>query len=553
MGLQKDIAKAKGSFRLFLWLCWKHLNLPPPTPVQYDISKFLQYGPRRLIIEAFRGVGKSWITSIFVLWCLLRNPQLKILVVSASQERADAFSTFTKRLIDEMPILQHLKARSGQRDSNVAFDVGPAEAAHAPSVKSVGITGQMSGSRADLIVADDVEVPKNSFTVTMREKLSELVKEFDAVLSPGGRIVYLGTPQTEDSLYPKLESRGYEIQIWPAEYPNAILMKTYGHQIAPWIREAVEKDPSIVGKPVDPDRFSETELMERKLSYGRSGYALQFMLDTSLSDAERYPLKLSDLIIMNVDRDKAPSKVIWSNTPDCLLNDLTPVGFKGDRYYRPVWKSDLWEDYTGSVMAIDPSGRGADETTYAVLKMLRGVLYATRWGAVEGGYSTDTLTALAKIAKEQKVNEVLIESNFGDGMFAALFQPVLARYWNVTITEVNHNTQKERRIIDTLEPVMNQHRLVIDEQIVKDDLKSTEDPYKQGFWQLTRITKDRNCLPHDDRIDVLAMAVAYWVEQMSVDQDKTEENARQVALEAELARFADHVFGHQPKALNWMN
>lgn len=89
---------AQEDFRKFIYLVWKHLNLPEPTPVQYDIARYLQHGPRRCVIEAFRGVGKSWVTAAFVCWLLWRNPQLRILVVSASSARADAFSTFVKRL-----------------------------------------------------------------------------------------------------------------------------------------------------------------------------------------------------------------------------------------------------------------------------------------------------------------------------------------------------------------------------------------------------------------------------------------------------------------------
>ena len=191
-------------FRNFLYLVWRHLNLPEPTPIQYDIANYIQNGPRRLVIEAFRGVGKSYITSAFVVHQLLINPELKVLVVSASKTRSDDFSTFTQRLIHEMPILNHLKPREEQRASKISFDVGPAAASHSPSVKSVGITGQLAGSRADLIVADDIEIPNNSATQMMRDKLGESIKEFDAILKPEGRIVYLGTPQTELSIYEEL-------------------------------------------------------------------------------------------------------------------------------------------------------------------------------------------------------------------------------------------------------------------------------------------------------------------------------------------------------------
>lgn len=142
-------------FRVFLYFVWKHLNLPDPTPVQYDIAYYLQHGARRKVIEAFRGVGKSWITSAYVIWRLLLNPQLNFLVVSASKDRADNFSTFTLQLINDIPLLNHLIPRDDQRSSKIAFDVAPAEPDHAPSVKSVGIFGQLTGGRADEIIADD--------------------------------------------------------------------------------------------------------------------------------------------------------------------------------------------------------------------------------------------------------------------------------------------------------------------------------------------------------------------------------------------------------------
>ena len=228
-------------FRNFLYMCWKHLNLPDPTPVQYDMADFLQNAPKRAVIEAFRGVGKSYITSAFVCYKLLHDPQAKVLVVSASKVRADDFSTFTQRLINEMPVLHHLRSREGQRQSKISFDVGPAKASHSPSVKSVGITGQLAGSRADLIVADDVEVPNNSMTQVMRDKLSEAVKEFDAVLKPDGTIVYLGTPQTEMSLYETLPERGYETRIWPSRYPTHQQLLRYNNRLAPFIQEKLLK------------------------------------------------------------------------------------------------------------------------------------------------------------------------------------------------------------------------------------------------------------------------------------------------------------------------
>ena len=503
----------KSDFRNFLYIAWKHLALPPPTPIQYDIAEYLQNGPKRLIIQAFRGVGKSWITSAFVVWKLLVDPQLKFLVISASKQRADDFSTFTKRIIHEMPILQHLRAREEQRNSNVAFDVAPSRAAHAPSVKSVGITGQIVGSRAHFIIADDVEVLSNALTQVMRDKLGEVVKEFDAVVMPKvGRVIYLGTPQVEESLYAGLQTRGYECRIWPARMPDKRLKEFYAHRLSPFIKELqIEAE-----EPTDPLRFDSLDLTEREASYGKSGFALQFMLDTSGEDDQRFPLKLADLIVIPLSTEKGPGEVLYGK--DDLL-DLPAVGLTGDYFYKPMHISQDYFTYTGAAMHIDPSGRGQDETGYVVTKLLHGKIFVLAIGGLKGGYDNATLTQLAKIAQKHKVNLVEIEANFGDGMYTEIFKPILFKYHRCSVEEIKHSKQKEARIIDDLEPVMNQHRLIFDRSEVERDYEeSKEEPRRQLFYQMTRLTRDKGSLQYDDRLDVLAMGVHYWWEQMAQDE-----------------------------------
>lgn len=542
-------------FRKFIYVVWKHLGLPDPTPAQYDIAAYLQNGPKRSVIEAFRGVGKSWLTSAFVCWLLLNDPQKKILVVSASKERADAFSSFVKKLINEIPMLNHLQPREGQRDSMIAFDVGPALPDHSPSTKSVGVFGQMTGSRADVVVMDDVEIPSNSATQQMRDKLSEAVKEIDAIIKPlpTSRIIYLGTPQQEQSLYNELGERGYELRIWPALYPELDKIESYKGRLAPWITLALEKDPHLVGKPTDPRRFSEEDLLERRASYGRAGFALQFQLDTSLSDADRYPLKISDLIVMHLNPTMAHLKVAWAAAPDKVINELPNVALTGDRYYRPMWHTEEMSEYTGCVMAIDPSGRGADETGYAIIKVLAGNMFLMAAGGLLGGYSDETLEALARLAKMHSVNHVIVEANFGDGMYTKLLTPVMARHHKCLIEEVKHSSQKELRIIDTLEPVMSNHRLIVDQKVIDRDFESVKDPKYSLFYQMTRITKDRGALIHDDRLDALSMAVSYWVEHMSRDNNKAVSQMKEKALEADLRKFMGNVLGSTPKKPGWFS
>lgn len=546
-----------GDFRNFLFLVWKHLGLPNPTEIQYDITLSMQHGPKRLVIEAFRGVGKSWIASAYVCFSLLLDPQVKILVVSASKVRADDFSTFTKRLIAEMPILAHLQAGKGQRDSNIAFDVGPAKAAHAPSVKSLGITSMLTGSRADIVIADDIEIPSNSGTTAQREKLSTAVKEFEALLTPHltSRIMFLGTPQTEMSVYNELGNRGYKLMIWPARYPNSKQREAYKGNLAPYIENKLDRKLGVEGETTDPARFTDYDLLQRETSYGKSGFALQFMLDTSLSDADRYPLKLADLIVMDVPPDVGPVNLAWASGTDQIMNDLPVVGLTGDRYYKPMWQHKDMVPYQSKVMAIDPAGRGGDELAYCVLAHLNSRLFLQRWTGLAGGYKDENLEILAKTAKALNVNLMIVESNFGDGMFTKLLTPHLKKVGHrCGIEEVRNHIQKERRIIDTLEPVMNQHRLVVDRAVVHNDYKDTESQELRGFYQMTRITKERGALSKDDRIDVLSMAVQHFSDVLMKSTDTAEEDMRAKELEKELQRFHEHVFGikhREPNASTW--
>lgn len=551
--MKKNPSLKINDFRNFLYLTWRHLRLPEPTPIQYDIADYLQRGGQRCIISAFRGVGKSWITASFVLWRLLLDPNINILVVSASKNRADDFSTFCLRLLSEMPILKHLYPKGDQRQSKISFDVSTATASQQPSVKSLGITSQLTGSRADLIIADDVETSGNTQTQSMRDKLSESIKEFEAIIKPDtSRIIFLGTPQTEQSIYNKLQERGYKIRYWSARYPTEKQLVTYNANLAPIILNTWALE--IVGKPTDPTRFDEKDLLEREASYGRIGFNMQYQLDSSLSDLDRYPLKLSDLSVMTLNPDNAPEKVIWASSPELKHNDLPCVGLQGDGYFRPMQTQGSWIDYTGSVMSIDPSGKGKDETAYTVTKFLNGNIYLLDVGGFNSGYSEHTLTKLVQIAKKHKVKKLLIEENFGQGMFNELLKPYLIKEYPCTIESIRQQSNKHRRILDTLEPLMAQHRLVVCPTVIRKDYDETNALYPQEtalryqlFYQISRLQKGVHTLAQDDRIDALQMSCYYWVQQLAKDQDLAYQHRKEDKFRMELEKY----FG-SPSINSWI-
>jgi len=512
----------KDDFKLFLQALWGQLDLPSPTRAQYAIADYLQHGPKRLQIQAFRGVGKSWITGAFVLWTLFNDAEKKIMIISASKERADNMSIFLQKLIIETPWLVHLRPKSDDsRWSRISFDVN-CSPHQAPSVKSVGITGQLTGSRADLMILDDIEVPGNSMTEMMREKLLQLCTEAESILTPkkDSRIMYLGTPQTTFTIYRKLAERNYRPFVWPARYPRSL--SNYEGLLAPQLQEDIDTGAES-WEVTDPDRFSSDDLVEREAAMGRSNFMLQFMLDTTLSDAEKFPLKFSDLIITSVNPTQAPDAVVWCSDPRNVLKDLPTVGLPGDYFYSPMQLQGDWSNYTETICSVDPSGRGSDETAATYISQKNGFLYVHEVRAYRDGYSDNTLLDILRGCKRYNVTKLLIETNFGDGIVAELFKKHLQQTKQaIDVEEVRANVRKEDRIIDSLEPVLNQHRLIVDRSVVEWDYNSNKEAAPEErllymlFYQMSRMCREKGAVKHDDRLDSLAQGVKYFTDAMSI-------------------------------------
>ena len=517
-----DVLSAlQDDFKLFLQALWAQLDLPEPTRAQYAIADYLQSGPKRLQIQAFRGVGKSWITGAFVLWTLFNNAEKKIMIISASKERADNMSIFLQKLIIETPWLSHLRPKSEDaRWSRISFDVN-CSPHQAPSVKSVGITGQLTGSRADLMILDDIEVPGNSMTELMREKLLQLCTEAESILTPkdDSRIMFLGTPQTVFTVYRKLAERNYRPFVWPARYPRKT--SNYEGLLAPQLQEDIDTGAEPWG--VTDDRFDHEDLIEREAAMGRSNFQLQFMLDTSLSDAEKFPLKMADLIVTSVNPDKCPESIVWCSDPKNVIKDAPTVGLPGDYFYSPMQLQGEWLPYAETICSVDPSGRGSDETTAAYISQRNGFLYLHEMRAYKDGYSDNTLLDILKGCKKYKASTLLIESNFGDGIVGDLFKKHIQNLrMNIGIEETSANVRKEDRIIDALEPILNQHRLVIDRSVIDWDYKSNPDEAPERrllymlFYQMSRMCREKGAVRHDDRIDCLAQGVKYFTDAFGI-------------------------------------
>ena len=529
----------------FLTLCMTFLGFKS-TDIQRDIAEYLQHGPHYLMVQAQRGQAKSTITAIFAVWCLIHDPKYRVLVVSAGGTQANEVATLITRLILHMPELACLRPdrNRGDRVSVEAFDVyGELKGVDkSPSVACIGITGNLPGKRADLLIADDVESPKNGRTPGQREILLQLTREFSSICQTG-RIVYLGTPQTDSSIYNTLPARGFAIRIWPGRYPTVEQLEHYGAHLAPLILRRLKLDPTLgtggglladQGQPTDPVLQNEEFLQKKEQDQGPASFQLQYMLNTKLADADRYPLKPIHLVVMNLN-ERLPMEVYRGTlAADKRKYQIGSIEFE---VMCATGVSEDSDEPQGRCFYVDPAGGGknGDETAYAVVDFLNGNLYVRAVGGVPGGYSQEVMHKLAKLVEKYKPTVVKVEQNMGYGAFIQSWQPILRKVYQGGLEDDWASGQKETRIIDTLEPIMARGSLILDESVLTSDWPSTsaQPSHKRQLYtlahQLSTITRDRGSLVHDDRLDALASACKHWLDALAVDQ--TKELAKKRALE----------------------
>ena len=511
------------------------------TPLQLNIAEYLEFGPTYRMIQAQRGQAKTTITAAYAVWRIIHKPNCRVLIVSSGGPLATQISNWVIQIIEGMDVLECLRADKshGDRSSVEAYDVhwvlkGPEKS---PSIACLGITANSQGFRADVLIADDIESAKNSQTEGQRDRLKHLSKDFSSICSTGD-IIYLGTPQSVESVYNSLVSRGFDIRIWPGRFPTPKEIKNYGAFLAPIIREAIEKNPSLQtgggllgdrGKPTDPILLGEDVLTKKEIDQGTAYFQLQHMLDTRLSDADRFPLKSGKIIFMHVPEEKAPLTINFVQSPEYRIQ--TPADWPvEEQYFRAMGFGQEFGAFSDTAMYVDPAGGGqnGDETAYAVVRFLAGKLFVVAIGAVPGGYSDESMHALTAVAKKYKPTRILVEKNLGNGAFCHIWQPNLIKEHLASIEEVWESGQKELRIIDCLEPIIGAGRLIMDISCLEEDKRLCEKhPAEKRssyslFYQIARITREKNALKHDDRIDALAGACRAFVEVLKQDDEKAE-------------------------------
>ncbi len=509
------------------------------------------------ITAAFREASKSYIAGNRALHRLCLDPvNEKVLLTGATAKKPQEVSDWMLKTIMALELFEPLRPRRDQRQSVIAWDVGPASIDQAPSCRVSGILSPgLTGSRATFILPDDVENENNSVTPLKQQRLASAFNELVAILkvpAPGQMkraIRVLGTPHIETSLYLELSrNRNYKIRYFPARYPDPTdenAWDCYDGHLCPQLVEEVQTHPQLIGMPTDPERFPEEVLEEKELRGTRAWVQLQYMLNCRLSTAERFPCRLGDLIVMGLDGKALPELVSWSSSQEHRIQGLQCVGLGSDRHYhRPAalgnWlqRSEVWR----VAMAIDPSARGKDEMGWVVLAELNGNMFALDWGGTQVGFEDETLINLCEKAKQWQVQTVIPEPNYGGGMFNKVLLPHIQRiYPECSILDADEvpwsTAQKEVRIVNTVAPLVQQHRLVANEARIRSEFEEAELDKESGhkrtlMFQLSRVTTERGCLQWIDRLDALAIGCAWFEDSAALDQEKRKKERDDQRLEA---------------------
>ncbi len=456
------------TFRQFLWL-WNVVQRLQTPELHTQIARWLEdcweRRRTRLLLMVFRNAGKSTLVGLFCAWLLMRNPDLRLLVVSAEHSLATRMTRNIRRIIERHPMVR--KLLPGRLTSWAAdqLTVDRRLDHRDPSVLARGIGANITGSRADVIVCDDVEVPRNSDTPAKRAELRERLAELSFVLSPGGTMLYIGTPHHYHSIYGD--------KPLPEYGEDRPFLDGFERLVLPILDEK--------GRSRWPERFSLEDIERIRTEAGPARFRSQMLLEpTPLHEVRLDPEKL----------------VPYEEEIEVTEANRSLVLRIGDR--RMVSATCWWDPAMGR-----PDG-GDASVVAAVFVDGEGRFYLHDIAYLEvrpGGPEDDEATAMCRqvvgFAAALEIPVVTVETN-GIGKFlpALLRREIAKARVALGVREQVSSIAKERRILEAFDPVLAARRLHVHRRV----------------WRTPFVTEMREWRPgascRDDGLDAVAGCLA---------------------------------------------
>lgn len=446
-------------FRIFFAI-WAKINNWEVPPLHLEVIDWLSdsdnWDNRTGVLQVFRGAAKSTIVGCFITYQLVKDPTLRFLILSADYNTSVKITNDLTSIVAHHPLAAHLRGKEKMWRENKLWVQGSTDA-RTPSAYSVGITSNVTGSRADFVVFDDVEVQKNVASEKLRETLRQKMADTIHILVPGGKRLFVGTPHSYESIYPEVIDQG------------ASSLRI------PLIRNPEGEFPYITGASSWPDRFDDEEVAQRQLqSLSKANFLSQYQLIPYNADDSYF-----DAALINVYRNEIS---IYSANSETVLK----IGNT-----RMVSCSCFW----------DPSlaKKTSDDSVIAlVFQTGDGHLYVHRTQKLTGEAEAQCLQVL-EFCKRYEVPQVIVETNGVGGFLPAILRKTLGGT-SIAVSDKHTTTSKAKKIIEALETPLSAGYLHVHSSVM-------ETPF---------LSQIRDFAPHlvgtkvyrDDFIDSVASAIS---------------------------------------------
>lgn len=406
---------------------WNAMQGRSTPPLHTRVARWLEGAQtgkdRRHLLMLFRDAGKSTLVGLYCAWLLSRDPNLRLLVLSAESGLATKMTRNVRRVIEQHPTTRHLLPRRKEEWASDQLTVRRARTQRDPSLLARGIGGNITGSRADMVICDDVEVPNNVSTARKRDELRERLREVGFVLVPGGTELFIGTPHSRSSIYAAGDARS------AGDAPP--FLGDHRRILLPVVDEA--------GHSLWPEHFGIGEIDALRRDAGPARFRSQMLV---------VPTALAD---MRLDPERLVRYEEQLTLHDTGSEPILTIGGR-----RMVGTSCWWDPALARPRRGDASVVAAVFTDDAGGYWLHGIRYLD--GEPDGG--RDDLAGhlcrqVVKFLAEFQQPSITIETNGLGRFLPALLRRALAEAkLGVAVKEHVNTMRKAWRILDALDPLL---------------------------------------------------------------------------------------------------
>lgn len=441
---------------VMLWDQLQGLNMPQHhLKICCWLDEAWTTGRRELLLMAFRNSGKSTLVGLFCAWLLYQDADRRIMVMAADFALAKKMVRNVKRIIERHPLTKPLKPKRKEQWASDQFTVIRPSELRDPSMLAKGIGANITGSRADVVICDDVEVPNTCDSAPKRLDLRARLQEIDYVLVPGGLQLYVGTPHTYYTIYTdqaRAESGEDEAFLLGFERFALALLDANGQ--SQW-----------------PDRFPDGNIEAIRRRTGKNKFESQMMLRP-----------------VNITESRLDPDMMQLYEADLVYNEHNQMASLSLTDKRLVSSSCWWDPSFGSPNKGDASVVAAvysDENGSYWLHALRYMTYDPKL-LKEEDEATQMCRQVVDFVKEYYLPSVCLETNGVGKFLPGLLRRELEKEGvSCAVIEKHSRTNKAERILSAFDVVLASRSLNVHQSVWK-----TSFPTEMREWVPTVSAKD---------------------------------------------------------------